>query len=150
MFDGTAYFVGVGKYIGERTALDFKVISSDLEGFDSTGYALSLSHVGSIGSQWQYAADLGYSISDADANGNDGSYSARLSLFPTAKFAFGVQAVHQEYEFSADLDSYEGFVGWFVRDNIEVRARYRDDDIDSNSVTDVDSNQFGIGVNVRF
>ncbi len=149
-FDGNAYFVGVGKYLGQSTALDVKVLSSDILDFGSTGYALSLSHVGSIGSEWQYAADLGYSYSDSDVIGNDGSYSARLSLFPTTSLEFGVQAVHRNYEYSPDFDSYEAFVGWFVRDNIEVRARYGEDDFDPAFLTDFESNQFSIGFNMRF
>ena len=144
------HYAGVGKYIGDATALDFKVTMSDAGPFDSTDYALSLSHIGALGSEWQYAADLEFSMSDSDVNDDGKSYLAGLSLFPTSNLEFGVQLIHQESEFSPDWDSYKGFAGWFVRDDIEVRAWYQDNDFDGSPFTDLDSNQFGIGVNMRF
>ena len=51
--DASAYSVGVGKYLGKQTAIELSVSEADAEGFDSTNYALSLNHVGAVGSTWQ-------------------------------------------------------------------------------------------------
>ena len=146
--DATAYTLGIGKYLGQATALDLSVISSDLDGNDATTWALSFNHVGSVGSSWHYAADLGVAVSDADED--DGTYLLGLSLFPTTELEFGFQFSHREGAFESDIDSYEGFASWFVRDHVELHARYRTDDFDTNLFTDFDSDQFAIGVNVRF
>lgn len=148
--DRNAHYVGVGKYLGDTTALDFRVTEGDSGGLDATGYALSLSHIGSLGSTWQFGADLAYSISDADTLNDSQSYLAGLSLFPTNNLEFGVRLRHREYDFSPDSDSYEGFAGWFIRENIELRAWYEDNDIGDIPFTELDRNQFGVGVNVRF
>ena len=146
--DATAYTLGIGKYFGQATALDLSVISSDLDGHDTTAYSLSFNHVGSLGDSWYYAADLGLAVSDEDED--DGTYSLGLALFPTTKIEFGIQIVHHESAFVDDWDSYGGFVRWFVRDHVEVNARYREDDWEPNSVVEIDRDQFAIGVNIRF
>jgi len=146
--DATVYSFGVGKYLGEATALNLSVVSSDLGGYDTTAYALSFNHIGSIGSDWQYGADLTVAVSDTDED--DGNYSLGLSLFPTTEIEFGIQVLHHESAYDPDRDTYEGFVSWFVRDHVELIASYRNADWEPNSLTDTDSDQFTIGVNVRF
>lgn len=146
--DATAYTVGIGKYLGRATALDLSVVSSDLDGYDTTVYALSFSHIGLLGDKWHYAADLGVAVSDED--GDDGSYSLGLSLFPSTELELGIEIVQQDGPFDADRDTYEGHVRWFARDHVELFASYLTVDWEPNSLTDTDSDRFAIGVNVRF
>ncbi len=146
--DATAYTLGIGKYLGQSTALDLSIIASDLDGYDTTAYALSFNHVGSIGGSWHYAADLGVALSDEDED--DGTYSLGLSLFPTTEFEFGIRVTHHESAFDSDRDSYEGFASWFVRDRVELHARYQENDWDIDVASEYDSDQYAIGVNVRF
>lgn len=146
--DATAYTAGFGRYLGKATAIDVSVISTDVEGDDATAFALSFSHIGALGNGWQYGADIGIAASDQD--GDDGSYSLGLSLFPTNEFEFGIAIVHRESGFDLDQDLYEGFASWFVRQHIELRARYGQDDIDAFGQQDYNSDQFGLGINVRF
>lgn len=146
--DATAYTAGFGRYLGKATAIDLSVISTDAEGDDATAFALSFSHIGALGNGWQYGADVGIAASDQD--GDDGSYSLGLSLFPTNEFEFGIAIVHRESGFDLDQDLYEGFASWFVREHIELRARYGQDDVDVFGQQDYDSDQFGLGINVRF
>ncbi len=146
--DATAYTVGIGKYLGQATALDLNVISSDLDGYDTTVYALSFTHLGSLGDKWYYAADLGVALSDED--GDDGSYSLGLSLFPTTELELGIEVVQQEGPFDGNRDTYVGFARWFARDHIELYASYLNADWEPNSVSDTDTDRFAVGVNVRF
>ena len=146
--DATAYTLGIGKYFGQATALDLSIISSDLDGYDTKTYALSFNHVGSLGGNWHYAADLGVAVSDVDYD--DGSYSLGFSLFPNRELEFGIEAVHQDWPFDGDRNTYEGFASWFVRDHVELNASYRNADWKPNSVTDIDGDQFAVGVIVRF
>ncbi len=145
--DATAYTVGVGKYLGEATAIDLSVVSSDLDGYDTTVYALLFTHLGSLGDKWHYAADLGVALSDED--GDDGSYALGLSLFPTTELEFGIEIVQQDGPFDGNRDTYEGFARWFARDHIEVYASYLNGDWEA-SVSDADTDRIAIGVNVRF
>ena len=48
------------------------------------------------------------------------------------------------------MDSVEGFVGWFVRDHVELTASYQEDIDDNFAGQDTDSNVFRVGVSVRF
>ena len=146
--DATAFTVGIGKYLGPATALDLSVVSSDIDDFDTTVYALSFSHIGSLGDKWQYAADLGAARSDED--GVDGSYLLGLSLFPNTELELGIEIVQQDTPFEEDRDTYEGFVRWFARDHVELYASYLNADWEPNSISDTDTDQFVIGVNVRF
>ncbi len=147
--DETVYTLGIGKYLGQATALDLSIISSEIDGYDITAYGFSFNHVGLVGGNWHYAADLGVAVSDED--GDDGTYSLGLSLFPTTEVEFGIQIVHYESAFNLDSDSYGGFARWFVRDRIELHTSYqRNDNWESDLVSDIDSDQFTVGVNVRF
>jgi hypothetical protein len=50
-----------------------------------------------------------------------------------------------------DLEALEGFVSWFVRDNLELTARYWQDITDESSPgQDTDNSQLGVGISIRF
>ena len=147
-FDSTAYFLGAGKYLGKATTLDVNVATSDTGDSSPTVIALTLSHVGSIGARWQYGADVVYAKSDTSGDGD--SYTLRGTLYPSAELEFGLGFSRQESGIGFDSDTFDASVGWFVRDHIELTARYRQDDPDIAPGADVDSNLFAIGVRVRF
>jgi hypothetical protein len=145
----TAYSFGVGKYLGKATTLDLRVATLDAEGSDRTVFELTLSHVGSIGKNWQYGADVAYAKSDADGDGE--TYAMRGALYPSANFEFGLEFSHREVGVVGfNSDGIEAFAGWFVSDNVELAARYRQDNPDAPPGAEVDSSEFGVGVIVRF
>ena len=146
--DASAYSVGVGKYLGKQTAIELSVSEADAEGFDSTNYALSLNHVGAVGSTWQYGVDL--SIAKSDQSSDDGSYALRGSLFPTPDFEFGLAYSRQQFDFGVDQDSVEGFAGWFVSDNVALFGKYMEDISDNFPGVDSDNSFVSVGATVRF
>ena len=146
--DTTAYLLGVGKYLCEATTLGLSVATLDIGNSNPTVIALTLSHVGSIGESWQYGADVVYAKSDTSGDGD--SYALRGALYPAAEFEFGLEFSRRDAGGGFDTGTTEAFVGWFVRDHIELTAQYRQDDPDTAPGEDVDSNVFGVGVRVRF
>lgn len=144
-FETTAYTLGAGKYFGQATAVDLSVAEEDT---GPTSIALSFSHIGSIGKDWQYGADI--QLVKSDQISDDGSYSLRGSLYPSPKFEFGMEWSRQQYSGGLDQDSVEGFASWFARDHVEFTARYQQDNPDTLPGQDIDNNEFSIGVNVRF
>jgi len=146
-FDATLYSVGVGKYLGKATSIDLNASRADTDGSDTTGYALTLTHIGKLGQTWQYG--LGVSASRSDRDDDDGSYGASFSLFPTRDLEFGVAITHR----NADVlggESYNGFVSWFVRSNVELTASYGKDNPDTISGQSIDSSATAIGASIRF
>jgi len=146
--DASAYSLGVGKYLGKQTTIELSVSEADAEGFDSTNFTLSLNHIGSVGSTWQYGVDL--SIAKSDQSVDDGSYALRGSLFPTPDFEFGLAFSRQQFDFGVDRDSVEGFAGWFVSDNVALFGKYMEDISDNFQGTDSDNSVVSVGVTVRF
>jgi hypothetical protein len=144
-FESTAYTLGAGKYFGQATAVDLSVTEED---YGLTSVDLSFSHIGSIGNDWQYGADIG--LAKSDQSGDDGSYSLRGSLYPSPKFEFGMEWSRQHHRLGFDMDSVEGFASWFARDHVEITARYQQDSPDTLPGWDIDDDEFSIGVNVRF
>lgn len=144
-YEATAYTLGAGKYFGQATALDLSVAEED---YGPTSVALSFSHIGSIGKDWQYGADIG--LAKSDDSGDDGSFSLRGSLYPSPNFEFGMEWSRQQYSRGFDIDSVEGFASWFARDHVEITARYQQDNRDTLPGWDIDDDEFSIGVNVRF
>jgi len=146
-FDLTTYMLGVGKYLGKRTAVDLSITEADTEGFTATSFALSFSHIGSIGETWQYGADVG--LASSDVSGDDGSYSLRGSLYPSPDFEFGIGISRQNFDSGFELDTIAVFASWFVRDNIELMTEYQQDD-DSTGLGVVDNDMLVFAVRVRF
>lgn len=146
--DATRYSLGVGRYLGKATTLDFGVATLDVGSSNPTVIALSLSHVGPIGEDWQYGADLTYAKSDTSGDGD--LYALRGALYPTSDFEFGLGFSRRESGGGFETDTMEVFAGWFIRDHIEVSVRYRQDDPDTIPEEEFDSDLFGIGIKVRF
>ncbi len=147
-FDTTAYSLGIGKYLGKATTLDLSVATLDVENSNPTVIALTLSHIGSISNDWQYGADVSYAKSDTAGDGD--AYALRGTLYPTTDFEFGLGYSRLESGGGFDSDTIEAFAGWFVRDHIEISARYQENLPDTPPGASVDSNEFGVGVRVRF
>jgi len=147
-FDARAYTLGVGKYFGEATALDLQVAQVDTGNSRGTAVALSFTHIGTLGPDWQYGADIG--IARSSGRGDEGSYSLRGSLYPSPEFEFGIGYSRQQLDGGFDLDTIEGFVSWFIRDHVELTARYSQDNPDELPGQNIDSDLLGVGVNVRF
>ncbi len=146
--DTSAYVLGVGKYFGKATTVDLSAAFVEIVDSDATVVALTLSHVGSIGERWQFGADLFYATSDADDPGD--SYGLRGALFPSENFEFGLEYSHQEAVLDIDADVVEVFASWFVSSSTEISARYGQVHPDAIGSGDIDSNQFGVGVRIRF
>lgn len=146
--DSDAWAIGLGRYIGASTSLEVGTGSVDILGEDATTYSAALSHVGQLGANWHYAADLGITVFDSFDDRE--AYSLGLSAFPNRELEIGIRATLRDSEFDLDEDSYELFSSWFIRENVEIRARYREDDRDSTFVTEFDSSELALGVNVRF
>jgi len=145
--DATLYNLGVGKYLGKSTAIDLNVFRADTDGSDTTNYALRLTHIGNIGQDWQYG--LGVSASQSDLDGDDGTYGARFSLFPTRDFEFGVGITHRDSDFFGG-ESYNGFLSWFARPNVELTASYTEDNPDTSPGLKLDGSATAIGASIRF
>lgn len=146
--DATAYVLGVGKYLGEATTLDLSVLTLDAGGSNPTVVALTFNHIGSVGETWQYGASAAYAKSDTGGDGD--VFAVQGALYPSAAIEFGLGFSRQESARGSDQDAIEAFAGWFVRDHVELTARYRTIDAGSGLGEDVDNDEFGVGVRVRF
>ncbi|MGH8495468.1 MAG: hypothetical protein ACREVN_04980 [Gammaproteobacteria bacterium] len=152
-----ALSLGIGRYIGAQTALELSVARSDTSdsaigiGGNSTSAtetSVGFLHIGSLGGTWQYGTDI--VLSTTDRGLSDGSYSARLSLYPSRPLAFGIE-LDGALEDSGDASAGYGlFASWFPRERMELEARYGWIDYDISSSSDLDQYTFGIGVNFRF
>lgn len=145
--------VGVGKYVGERTALDLRVsrVEEDSRSFTSaftaTETKLTLSHIGDVAS-WSYGVDAG--ITTVDVGGPE-LVDLRLSLFPSRTLAFGLAVDTELQDPFEDGTPYEFFASWFPSESVELAAKFGVTDFDdANNALDRDQDTWGIGVRVRF
>jgi len=143
--DNTLYSFGVGKYLGKATTVDLNVAGADSGG---GAVAASLQHVGSISQHWQYGVNL--VLQRSTSHSDEGSYALRGTLFPSNDVEFGIKVSRQELRGGLSDDSIEAFAGWFVRDHIELTARYRQDSPDDVPGRDSDSSGFVLGAAFRF
>lgn len=151
-----AFRLGVGKYIGARTALELTVARQDsaasgaVIGGDSTStdVAVALMHIGRLGSTWEYGTDVVLSTNSRGAS--DGSWNARFSLYPSRPLAFGVEIDGALEDPGDAATNYGLFASWFPRERIGIEARYGWASFDPPGNTDFDQYDFGVGVNVRF
>lgn len=129
-FSADAFSLGVGKYIGAQTALELTAVRQDSDasgaviGGDSssTEAALGLLHIGSLGGTWQYGTDI--VLSTTGRGPSEGSYSARLSLYPSRSLAFGLE-IDGALQDPGDVSTgYGVFASWFPRETIGLQARY--------------------------
>lgn len=150
-FDSETYSLGIGKYIGSQTTLDLRVSRQETDNnFDLTETTLAFSHIGGLGENWQYGADV--AVTTTDVSGADESFSLRLSLYPSRSLAFGLETSGSVQDAFDDRTRYGLFASWFARENIEFGASYRyvDTDTPRNFDWNEDEDGFGVGVKVRF
>ncbi|MEO1036297.1 MAG: hypothetical protein AAFX44_12140 [Pseudomonadota bacterium] len=151
--NASTYSLGVGKYLWTNTSVQFVVTEFDVGSIDAfsvddgRAYDLSVSHVGSINDSWSFAVDASVSQFDFDFGGDADGYALAVSLLPGNALEFGVGYSNLELDDFNEDQIYDVFASWFVRENIEIRARYQDLD-SQNSFFDTDG--FDVGVNVRF
>ena len=156
--DFTSLNIGFGKYLLDTTALQFNVARLDIEESDPMEYGLSLSHLGSLSGQWQYAVELGYTYADGDFALFDDAWQSTFSLYPTRDIEFGVAAVYRDQDVSGIRNSYEGFASWFITPSVQLSARYAYGEgepevgfVQGESVfADVEQSRFGVSLNMRF
>ena len=134
--DATAWRLGFGKYLFANTTLSLDVNEVDEEFFDVTNIAVSFSHLGDIGENWQYAVDLGYARTDGAFDVEFDTWSAALSLYPNRDFEFGLRVSEQDAAFPVQGGtSYGGFASWFVTPGVMLAASYNVEDLDSSGTT---------------
>ncbi len=156
--ESTSLSLGVGKYLLDTTALQFNVTRLDIEESDPMEYGLSLSHLGSLSGQWQYAVDLGYTYVDGDFVPFDDAWQSTFSLYPRRDIEFGVTAFYRDRPVSGIRDSYEGFASWFITPSVQISARYAYGEGEPETAfvagetffADVEQSRFGMSLNVRF
>jgi hypothetical protein len=155
-FATDTYHLGVGKYLGSQTTLELSVVrlDSDVSGpviggnANSTEATVAFSHIEMLGRTWQYGTDIALATTERGAS--DGSYSVRLSIYPSRPLAFGFEVDGALQDPGGVSTNYGLFASWFPRERIGFDARYGWIDIDEPSDTDFDQYTFGLGVNFRF
>lgn len=158
----TAYSAGVGKYLGYGTALDGRVVVDDGPGGDATNFELNLTHVGDLGGEWDYAADI--RVATDDQGPNDGFYDIQLLAFPSRSFGFGA-FVSDSFGSGQDsaLDIVAGggttyglLLEWFPTERIGLEASFSRTDIDDGPIIDdvvssqADAEGFNLNALIRF
>lgn len=161
-FDGSndisadGFSLGFGKYLGAQTTLDLSILrqDSDAQGAviggnsTSTEAALGFSHIGNVGGTWQYGTDI--VLATTPRGPSDGSYSARLSLYPSRPLAFGIDVDGALQDADDASTSYGLFASWFAGERLELDARYGWISLDEGDDTDIDQYSFGLGMSFRF
>ena len=145
--DSDALAVGVGKYFGNRTAVDVTVSQADTSGSDDTDVSLSVTHIGDLGSTWQFAADG--RLSTTEALNSDGVYSVGLTLYPSRALGFGA-SVGGALGSSFDSTSYDIFASWFPSEAVGLRASVGLVDADEGPDTDTDEDIISVEGVFRF
>lgn len=162
--DATGWSLGVGKYLFDRTALSLDFSEVDVDGGGSaTVTAASFTHLGDLGSNWQYAIDVAYSHTDADFGTELDTWGAAFAFYPSRDFEFGIAYENASDNNGSIIDlsntSVAGFVSWYVTPKVRLAARYRVDDPDyfgnigisgATRVSDADQSAFGISAAIRF
>ncbi|MEM7502883.1 MAG: hypothetical protein AAF417_12600 [Pseudomonadota bacterium] len=162
--DTRGWSIGFGKYLLEATALGLEYGELDSEGGgDTSAVAATLTHLGTIGERWQYAIDLEFSRLNPDVGADQNVWGSAIALYPTpnVEFGIGVEDVSTGGRQFIDLDrtTIEGFASWFLRENVQISAHYRVDDVDfapdvliggAPTEAQADRESFGISATVRF
>ena len=145
--EGEVYVLGLGKYLGPTTALDIVLADAEIGGSSNPNVAVSLSHIGALGEDWQYGADFGAAFADDETR----AYKAQFSLYPNRDIAFGLgyTRLDDDNGFSVEGSTVSGFASWFVNEKTVVRASFSSGDTDALG-TDGDSDSFSIGVSIRY
>ncbi len=146
-FTADAYSAGFGKYLGPATTIDLSVSWVDVEGSSDESFALSFSHIGALGDNWQYGADVAIRVEDEDSR----AYSGQLSVYPNRDVAFGMSVTLEEREIGLDIDgtTFAGFASWYFTDTAAVTAEITSGEVEALGF-DADADAVSIGVSVRF
>lgn len=151
------FSVGAGKYIGPQTTLEIDYVQSDgstrggpFIGSPGKSAVLSaiVSHIGNLGSAWQYGLDATLSsVTDGDAAD---TYAALLSLYPSRHLALGFGVNGRLEKNPLDATNLSFGASWFVIEKLELVAIFEtvitDDAVNSSS----DSDRVAIGASLRF
>lgn len=158
--DATSIGLGVGKYLLDTTALEFRVSRPDIGESDPTVYELTFTHLGSLIGSWQYAVDLGYARFDSDDDVFGDTWRTGFSLYPTRRLELGATIdFRDDSDFFLSRNRYEGFLSWFATPSVQVAASYWSEDADGLSVplfdgtrseSTLDQSGYSFLVNVRF
>ena len=152
--DRSAWSVGFGRYIFKNTTLALGYGEAEVGFSDLETIGLDFEHLGSLPGTWQYGVDLSYQRLEDDFS-DFNTWELALALYPTRDIEFGVAYADrlEPATFTpGEVESFEGFVSWFVKPNIEISARYRVDDFGDSfgNFGDDDQDNFGLSLNVRF
>ena len=145
--EGEVYLLGFGKYLGATTTLGIVLADAEIGGSSNPNVAVSFSHIGELGDNWQYGADLGVAFADDENR----IYNAQFSLYPNRDIAFGFSYSKLEDEdgFRVEGSTVSGFASWFVNQKTVVSASLSSGDTEATG-TDGDSDSFSIGVTIRY
>ena len=91
--EGSAWSLGVGKYLFDTTALSVSIGNVDARfGFETDNYALGFTHLGSVEQSWQYALDHVYEHESPNLDYVDDAVnrSDAFALYPTRNLEFGI------------------------------------------------------------
>lgn len=128
-FDATGWQVGLGKYFWDTTAVQFAYGQVNADFNDSKSFAILVNHLGALGGNWQYGADVAFERRDSDFGDDANNLSAAFSLYPNRDIEFGVRYFRDEQEFFDGIDGYEGFASWYFNPRVSLAASYRVDDV---------------------
>jgi len=151
--------LGIGKYVLDTTAISLDFGQVEVNALDGESIAVTLEHLGDLGTSWQYAVDVGFTRLDTNGGLEVDTWRAALSLYPSQRFEFGAAVEEESGLFALDNTSFEGFASWFATPNVRLSASYRVDDVGylgnvsiggAPTVSSADQDSFGIGVSVRF
>ena len=154
--DTRSYVIGTGLYLGDRTSIDVALIRSEIDvrigafedDDDATDFALSFTHIGDVGTTWQYGVDA--AVFSRDRSSSDTAFALRGSLYPTRSLAFGLE-IETEVEAGFDTGTrYALFGSWFVTPQFEVTASYGEVDVDTPPGISADLDVFQVGLLGRF
>ena len=162
--DTSGWSFGFGKYLLETTALSVEYGELDRDGgLDTSAVTVAFTHLGGIGERWQYAVDLEYGRLNPNVGASQDVWGSTIALYPTSnvEFGIGVEDVSTDGRQLIDLDrtTIAGFASWFLRENVQISARYQIDDVGftpdvfiggAPTETKADRESFGISATVRF
>lgn len=151
----------VGKYIGETTSIDLSLIRQEVEfdaqffGSQSTtnsGAVLSFDHLGTLSTQWQYAA--GVSVSSESFNGASGSYTANFSLYPNRDVSLSAGITGELGGGGNGGTAFNFGAGWFFTPQLQGRVSVGFFDVGNDgpqsSFVEVDTDNTQIGASIRY
>ncbi len=139
------YLAGVGKYIGPSTAIELVIGEADSGGSSDTNAALSFSHIGAFGEDWQYGADVAIAYADDENR----AYTGAFSLYPNRDLAFGISVTVDDLRNGFESTAISGFASLYLNETSAITAELVTGDSEGLGF-DGDTDGFGIGFSMRF